>query len=357
MTDNKDKNNMVSAQPPVLTEEQLQMARGARGYVPTEAPVENKPASAAVNADVAQPKYGSFGDIIGALEQDAARYKAETDAQKKAREKREKWQGVIGGIADMGSALANLFFTAGGAPNMYNHAQGMSERNRVRWEKAKAEREANREKYLDRLYKLAQIKDAEDGKLRVLERQRKADEETKEQREWERDKWEREIAIKEAKANKDAVLADLRVQYMQGKIDGVEYANAIKAVELQHAQSYYRNRASGAGKKGSGGGGNGRPGEFPWYDQDGNVHYAHSKAAAEANARVAGTLIEDEHSSTRKSDVFKIDHKGNTKKTGETTSTTTRAKNRPMTKEEVEKAYPKKKGKSAASKNYAGTLD
>lgn len=98
MTDNKDKNNMVSAQPPVLTEEQLQQARGARGYVPTEAPVENKPASAAVNADVAQPKYGSFGDIIGALEQDAARYKAETDAQKKAREKREKWQGVIGGL-------------------------------------------------------------------------------------------------------------------------------------------------------------------------------------------------------------------------------------------------------------------
>lgn len=64
---------------------------------------------------------------------------------------------------------------------------------------------------------------------------------------------------------------------------------------------------------------------------------------------MAGTLIEDEHSSTRKSDVFKIDHKGNTKKTGETTSTTTRAKNRPMTKEEVEKKYPKKKGKSVDS--------
>lgn len=341
---------MVSAQPPVLTEEQLQMARGARGYVPTEAPVENKPASAAVNADVAQPKYGSFGDIIGALEQDAARYKAETDAQKKAREKREKWQGVIGGIADMGSALANLFFTAGGAPNMYNHAQGMSERNRARWEKAKAEREANREKYLDRLYKLAQIKDAEDGKLRVLERQRKEDEEAKEQREWERGMRERELVMKEAKAEHDAELSDLKAKYYEGRITLQEYQAEEAKVKAKYADAKNRSIINKNNRSGRSGG---RPGEYPWYDQDGNVHYAHSKAAAEANARVAGTLIEDKHSSTRKSDVHKIDHKGNMKKTGETMSTTTRAKNRPMTKEEVEKKYPKKKG--AASKNYENT--
>jgi len=344
MTDNKDKNNMVSAQPPVLAEEQLQQARGARGYVPTEAPVENKPSSARVNANVAQPKYGSFGDIIGALEQDAARYKAETDAQKKAREKREKWQGVVGGIADMGSALANLFFTAGGAPNMYNHAQGMSERNRARWEKAKAEREANREKYLDRLYKLAQIQDAEDGKLRVLDRQRKADEEAKEQREWERGMRERELAMKEAKAVHDAELSDLKAKYYEGRITLQEYQAEEAKVKAKYADANSRSIINKNNRSGSSGG---RPGEFPWYDQDGNLRYSHTKAAAEANARVAGTLIEDEHSSTRKSDVYKIDYKGNTKKTGETTSTTTRAKNRPMTKEEVEKAYPKKKGKSA----------
>lgn len=351
MTDNKDKNNMVSAQPPVLTEEQLQMARGARGYVPTEAPVENKPASAAVNADVAQPKYGSFGDIIGALEQDAARYKAETDAQKKAREKREKWQGVIGGIADMGSALANLFFTAGGAPNMYNHAQGMSERNRARWEKAKAEREANREKYLDRLYKLAQIKDAEDGKLRVLERQRKADEEAKEQREWERGMRERELAMKEAKAEHDAELSDLKAKYYEGRITLQEYQTEEAKVKAKYADAKNRSIINKNNRSGRSGGSGGSGGKYTYYDQDHNIHFAPTPTAAVEFSRQNGTMATDSISSTRKTDVYKIDHKGNMKKTGETTSTTTRAKNRPMTKEEVEKKYPKKKG--AASKSFA----
>ena len=76
-------------------------------------------------------------------------------------EKLERQQGLISGIADMGRALSNLYFTNQYAPNSYDDKEGMSEKVRARVEKAKAERDKQREAWLNYALKVGELDDAE----------------------------------------------------------------------------------------------------------------------------------------------------------------------------------------------------
>lgn len=85
----------------------------------------------------------------------------ETKEQQKKREKREKIEGVINGISDMGMALSNLFFANRYAPNMYDGKNTLSAKAKERFEKAKAERDKKREQALNYALSLGKIRDAD----------------------------------------------------------------------------------------------------------------------------------------------------------------------------------------------------
>ena len=87
-----------------------------------------------------------------------AKGQANAKAQEAVEEKRNA---AIGGIADMGRALANLYFTTKGAPNAYEHAkESMGEKSRERYERARAQRDANRAAYINYVLNIGKMKDS-----------------------------------------------------------------------------------------------------------------------------------------------------------------------------------------------------
>lgn len=69
----------------------------------------------------------------------------ESEEERRKRERRERSQNLVNGIADMGRAIANLYFTNRYAPNAYDSNKSLSEASRKRQERAKAEREKERD--------------------------------------------------------------------------------------------------------------------------------------------------------------------------------------------------------------------
>lgn len=99
--------------------------------------------------------------------------KPESEEDRKKRERRQKWEGIISGISDMGAALSNLYFTTKGAPNMYDATTGMGAKTRARWDKDKAEREKRNDEYINYALKLYEIeKQQENEKRRKILEQR-----------------------------------------------------------------------------------------------------------------------------------------------------------------------------------------
>lgn len=74
-----------------------------------------------------------------------------TPEEKAAEAKRERRTKIFSAIGDGISALANLYFTSKGAPDMYNPSTSMSAKTKAYWDKLNAERKANEDKYNDLL--------------------------------------------------------------------------------------------------------------------------------------------------------------------------------------------------------------
>lgn len=70
--------------------------------------------------------------------------KAGSEEERQKIERRRKAEETIGGIADMGKALSNLYFTGKGAPNMYDPKTAMTPKARERYERALKNWEKNR---------------------------------------------------------------------------------------------------------------------------------------------------------------------------------------------------------------------
>ena len=102
--------------------------------------------------------------------------KPESEADRKKRERREKWEGIISGIGDMGMALGNLFYTTKGAPSSYSAADGMSVKAKQRFEKAKADREKNEDRYLNYALSLRKLLKEREDEARKKELERRQDE-------------------------------------------------------------------------------------------------------------------------------------------------------------------------------------
>lgn len=106
-------------------------------------------------------KVSSYADLIPELEKRMAEYKPLTEEELKKLRRRQKAEGIISGISDAVQSIANLAYTSQYAPNMYNPKEGMSAKAKERFDKEKAQREADADKYLNYALTIGKLKDAD----------------------------------------------------------------------------------------------------------------------------------------------------------------------------------------------------
>lgn len=109
----------------------------------------------------AQYTASSYDELIPQLEKRMAEYKPLSEEELKKLRRRQKAEGIISGISDAVQSVSNLIFTHHYAPNMYNAKEGMSAKAKERFEKDKAQREADADKYLNYALTIGRMKDAD----------------------------------------------------------------------------------------------------------------------------------------------------------------------------------------------------
>ncbi len=136
----------------------------------------------------------TYEDMTRRLEDEERRLRPETEEQKAKREKRERREKLFAAIGDGLSALSNVYFTTKGAPDM-SSKRTLTDAVQGKYDKLKAEREADRDKYLnilklkaDNFGKLGDMNDAKHARRMALiksayEYERQQDENARKNRE------------------------------------------------------------------------------------------------------------------------------------------------------------------------------
>lgn len=136
----------------------------------------------------------TYEDMTRRLEDEERRLRPETEEQKAKREKRERREKLFAAIGDGLSALSNVYFTTKGAPDMSSKLT-LTDAVQGKYDKLKAEREADRDKYLnilklkaDNFGKLGDMNDAKHARRMALiksayEYERQQDENARKNRE------------------------------------------------------------------------------------------------------------------------------------------------------------------------------
>jgi hypothetical protein len=136
----------------------------------------------------------TYEDMTRRLEDEERRLRPETEEQKAKREKRERREKLFAAIGDGLSALSNVYFTTKGAPDM-SSKRTLTDAVQGKYDKLKAEREADRDKYLnilklkaDNFGKLGDMDDAKHARRMALiksayEYEQKQDENARKNRE------------------------------------------------------------------------------------------------------------------------------------------------------------------------------
>jgi len=109
----------------------------------------------------AQYTASSYAELIPQLEKRMNEYKPLSEDDLKKLRRRQKAEGIISGISDAVQSVANLVFTHHYAPNMYNPKEGMSAKAKERFDKEKAQREADADKFLNYALTIGKLKDAD----------------------------------------------------------------------------------------------------------------------------------------------------------------------------------------------------
>lgn len=241
-------------------------------------------------------------------------YTPPTKEELEKERKRQKREAVFAALGEGISAMSNLFFTTQYAPNAFDPSQGLAGTTRARFDKLKKEREDNQRQYMEGFMRAMKM-DADDARdernwTHTIERERVADHYK-----------EAADARQQAKADRDAAMAQLRMDLMQGRINQQDAAEA-KRIEADYAEAYWQSRIGKNNYRrpiGSGSRGSGRPAEYPWYDSDGNLHYAYSYEAMRQNALQHGTWNDETQESTTERE--QKDRRGKTKSTTSSTKT------------------------------------
>lgn len=243
-------------------------------------------------------------------------YKPPTPEELEKERKKQKREAIFAAIGEGISAMSNLYFTTQYAPNAFDPSKGMAATTKARFDQLKKDREDNQRQYMEGFMR-AMRWDAEDARdernwNHTIERERVTDHYK-----------EAADARAQAKADRDEKLAQLRMDMMQGKIDEQEAAAEEQRIKSDYAEAYWQSRINKNNYRrpiGSGSRGGGKAPEYPWYDRDGNLHYASSYEAMRQNALNHGTWSEATQQSTTERE--QKDRRGRTK--GTTSSTTTK---------------------------------
>ena len=253
------------------------------------------------------PKKMSYKEMYQALNP----YKPPTAEELEAQRKKEKRQKIFAALGDGISALANLYFTTQGAPNMYNPANSQQDVVKDRWDKIKQERDQHMKEYTEALMKAQALDDENADNERKWQRLLQIDKVNADKAKAEK---ERKDAIAEAQrlkyeaaANKDDKLATLYQQKSEAIAAGLPYVatklqaeiNKLKASAGKDNRQGTSSWVSGkGGKSGDSGSSSSSSKEFTAYDKDGNVHSFKTAKAAEQFARQNGTWKADIVTST-----------------------------------------------------------
>lgn len=359
--------NATPATPPTTTQPPAQPVETNTNTEETKDPKTDVAPPADKHVGVSQNNnVMGYDQQIAALEEAAQLIKPETEEERKKREKREKSQKIVAAVSDGLQALSNLFFTTRGAPNMYDHKEASQLTPlQEKFEKLKAERQANADKYLQYALKIG---DAQNGRAKTLremeaeqEKQRLARE--KAQREQEAHKWLAELQpdkLREQKGKADKAGYDADTSKAEA-----DNAPAMQKAKLEtekaHKNAYEASAgASRAAAKNSIASANEHEintrGRYQWYDENGNVHYAKTENEALYYARQHNTTnnvdVDDQTKSTE-SDVV---NRGKVTGAKKHSSTTTKKKvfypgirKKPAAPKPQPKPAPKKGGGKWAS--------
>lgn len=115
----------------------------------------------------ATPTRMSYADMFTKL----SPYQPPTQEELANERKKEKREKVFSAISDGISALSNLYFTTKYAPNMYRHENSQSAKTENKWEKLRANRDAQQNAYIRNLMAANQADDERKDKDRNWMRQ------------------------------------------------------------------------------------------------------------------------------------------------------------------------------------------
>ena len=138
--------------PAALSVEQNVAAKGEDKTIPVKA---------------ATPTRMSYADMFTKLNP----YQPPTQEELANERKKEKREKVFSAISDGISALSNLYFTTKYAPNMYRHENSQSVKTENKWEKLRANRDAQQNAYIRNLMAANQADDERKDKDRNWMRQ------------------------------------------------------------------------------------------------------------------------------------------------------------------------------------------
>lgn len=239
-------------------------------------------------------------------------YKPPTEEEVEKERKKQKRESIFAAISDGIAALSNLYFTSQYAPNAYDPSKGMSATTKARFDKLKKEREDKQRQYMEGFMR-AMKWDADDARdernwTHTIEREKVSDQY--------RDAAD---ARAQAKADRDAAMAQLRMDLMQGKIDQQDAEAKAAKIEADYAEAYWQSRINKNNyRRPIGSGGSSKAPEYPWYDSDGKLHYSSSYESMRQNAILNGTWSEATQESTTERE--QKDRRGNTKGTSSSTT-------------------------------------
>lgn len=250
------------------------------------------------------PKKLSYKEMYQALNP----YKPPTAEELEKQRKKEKRQKIFAALGDGISALANLYFTTKGAPNMYNPNNSQQDVVKDRWDKLKQERDQHLKEYTEGLMKAQALDDENDDNERKWQRLLKIDKANADKAKADQ---ERKDALADAQRGKYEAAArkdDAMTAYYKAKEDALNEGLPIdlalkKAQKAKEDAIADKNRRQGtsswvSGKGGKGGGSGSGSKEFVAYDEKGNEQRFKTAKAAEQYARQHGTWKVDTSTST-----------------------------------------------------------
>lgn len=184
----------ASAQPAPADNAGNQVAPPAAPAAPASSAPADRKTSVAPAAPAAPAKL-SYVQLF----QQLTPYRPPTQEELEKEKKKQKREAIFAAIGDGIAALSNLFFTTQGAPNSYNPQYSLSDSYKKKYDKLKAEREANNKEYFEGYIRALQADDANEWKALSWNRQTARDKlederynaKTRREDEWHKDEQER----------------------------------------------------------------------------------------------------------------------------------------------------------------------